>query len=100
MSARADVVLSHISGKKFKKSLEWYQYNYSEFLPHIVEDRENSKRLYCKITKQPLNKIPEEVRKHMEGKRFKRYIWGDQRYYLYEMHLYVTETIHLSYADC
>jgi hypothetical protein len=73
MSARADVVQAYISGKKFKKQLEWYKHDYSEFLPHIVEDKENAKQLYCKITKQTLNKIPDEVRKHMQGRRFQRY---------------------------
>jgi hypothetical protein len=72
MSARADVVQSYISGKKFKKELEWYRHDYSEFLPHIVEDKRNSKQLYCKVTKQALNRIPEEVRKHMQGKRFQK----------------------------
>ena len=73
MSARADVVQAHINGKKFKKALEWYNFDYSVFLPHIVEDKRNDKRLYCKVTKQRLNKIPDEVKKHMQGKRFKRY---------------------------
>jgi hypothetical protein len=73
MSARGDVVQAYINGKKFKKQLEWYKHDYSEFLPHIVEDKENPKQLYCKITKQTLNKIPDEVRKHMQGKRFLRY---------------------------
>lgn len=72
MSARADVVQAYISGKKFKKELEWYRYDYSEFLPYIVEDKRNNKKLFCKLTKQTLNRIPEEVRKHMQGKRFKR----------------------------
>lgn len=72
MSARGDVVQAYINGKKFKKELEWYKHDYSEFLPYIVEDKNNSKKLYCKLTRQTLNKIPEEVRKHMQGKRFKR----------------------------
>ena len=72
MSARADVVRAYINGKKFKKELEWYKYDYSEFLPYIVEDKQNSKQLYCKITEEKLNKIPDQVRKHMQGKRFQR----------------------------
>lgn len=72
MSARADVVQSYINGKSFKKQLEWYSHRYSDYLPYIVEDRRNKKQLFCKLTRQPLNKIPSEVRKHMEGKRFKR----------------------------
>ncbi len=72
MSARADVVQAYISGKSFKKQLEWYKHDYSEFLPYIVEDKRNNKKLFCKLTREPLNRIPDEVRKHMQGKRFKR----------------------------
>jgi hypothetical protein len=84
MSARADVVQSYINGKKFKKELEWYKHDYSQYLPYIVEDKENPKKLFCKLTKQTLNKIPEEVKKHMEGRRFKRYGYEhniQRRYY-------------------
>jgi hypothetical protein len=72
MPARADVVLAHINGKKFKKALEWYNFDYSQFLPHIVEDRKDSKKLFCKLSRHSINKIPDEVKKHMAGKRFQR----------------------------
>ena len=72
MSVRCDVVTAHIQGKKFKKALQWYTHNFSEFLPDIVEHSKNIKQLYCTITGQSLNKIPDEVRRHINGKKFKR----------------------------
>mmetsp|Transcript_13339 Transcript_13339/g.20004 ORF Transcript_13339/g.20004 Transcript_13339/m.20004 type:complete len:150 (+) Transcript_13339:14-463(+) len=72
MPARADVVFAYIRGSKYKKSLEWYSHNYSQYLPYIVENKKNSKQLYCTITQTTLNKIPEEVNKHVNGKKFKR----------------------------
>jgi hypothetical protein len=72
MSARCDVVTAHIQGKKFKKALQWYTHDFTEFLPDIVEHSHNNKQLYCTITGQHLNKIPDEVRRHMNGKKFKR----------------------------
>jgi hypothetical protein len=72
MPPRLDAVLSHLNGKKFKKAKEWYTYDYSEFLPHIVLDRKNKLKLHCKLTGQTLNKIPDEVKKHMLGKKFLR----------------------------
>ena len=74
MPPRVDAVLSHINGKKFKKAKEWYSYNYDEFLPHIVPDRDNKLKLHCKLTGQTLNKIPDEVRKHVNGKKFLRLV--------------------------
>ena len=73
MPPKLDVVLSYINGGKFKKTKEWYSYDYSEFEPYIVVDRQNSAKLHCKLTGQTLNKIPNEVKKHSCGKKFLRY---------------------------
>ena len=74
MSARFDVVNAHINGKKFKKAFEWYSYDFSEFEPYIIKNKENEKYLYCTITNQSLNRIPDEVKKHINGKRFLRFL--------------------------
>jgi hypothetical protein len=71
---KIEAISAHLAGKKFKKQLEWYNYDYSEFLPLIVSHKHDSKKLYCTITKRALNKIPEEIRKHINGKRFQRYV--------------------------
>ena len=73
MPARADAVQQYLQSKNFIKRKEWYSYDYSQFAPLIVESSEDSKKLFCTLTKQQLNKIPEEVRKHVDGKRFQRY---------------------------
>lgn len=72
MPARPDVVHAYLTGKKFQKELSWYSYNFDEFLPFIVPHKENKKLLMCTLTNQPLNRIPEEVKKHMSGKKFLR----------------------------
>ena len=74
MPARADIVHKFINGEKFKKALEWYSYDFSHYFPYIIEnDKENGKKkLFCTLTKQVLNRIPAEVAKHTNGKRFKR----------------------------
>lgn len=72
MPARADAVAAHIQGKKFKKALEWYKHDFSEYLPHIVPHKRNPKKMFCLLTRQALNRIPEEVKRHCEGKRFFR----------------------------
>jgi len=41
-------------------------------LPHIVPHIIKPKKLYCKLTKITINKIPKEVKRHVEGKRFMR----------------------------
>ena len=73
MPARADVVYKYVNGEKFKKALEWYSCDFSQYLPYIVEHNEGKNKLFCTLTKQILNRIPREVEKHVNGKRFKRY---------------------------
>jgi Surfeit locus protein 2 (SURF2) len=72
MPPNAEAIVQYLNGKKFKKAKEWYNHDFSEFLPHIVPDRKNPMKLFCKLTKLSLNKIPEEVRKHVSGKKFQR----------------------------
>lgn len=67
-------ILAHVQGKKFRKSLDWYNFDYSAFLPHIVPHKHDDKKLFCIVTKQELNKIPSEVQKHINGQRFKRLV--------------------------
>ncbi len=72
MPPRADVVNEYLNSKKLKKQLEWYAYDYSSYAPYIVEDAKNNKQLYCKVTQTFVNKIPDVVRKHVEGHRYQR----------------------------
>lgn len=72
MPVRFDVVHDYLNSKSFKKAHEWYSFDFSIFSPHIVQDKNNEKRLFCKLSKKSLNKIPEEVHNHVNGKRFKR----------------------------
>lgn len=73
MPPRADVVQQYLSSKKFMKARDWYSKDFSKFQPHVVQDKHDPLRLYCRLTKQSLNKIPEEIEKHVQGKRFRRY---------------------------
>lgn len=73
MPARADVVNAYLLGAKYQKALKWYNNDFEKYEPHIVADKRDSKKLYCTITGTKLNRIPEEVEKHVNGKRYKRF---------------------------
>jgi hypothetical protein len=72
MPARADAVLSHLNGKKFRKAKEWYSQDYSKYEPYLVQDGKNPSKLFCKLTRLRINKIPLVVEKHTNGRRFLR----------------------------
>ncbi|KAJ0408843.1 hypothetical protein P43SY_000739 [Pythium insidiosum] len=72
MLPRKDVIEAYLKSKKFVKAKEWYCYDYSQYEPYIVAHRRKPKCLYCNVTNTVLNRIPAEVEKHVNGKRFKR----------------------------
>lgn len=72
MESKVDVVEQYIHSKKFKKELEWYTFDYSKYQPFIVEHKSNRKRLYCNVTNTILNKIPTQIERHVNGRKFKR----------------------------
>ena len=62
---------AHLISKAFKKA-QWYAHDYSKYEPFIVPHKSNPKRLYCNVTSTTLNRIPEQIERHVQGKRFKR----------------------------
>ncbi|CAI5719683.1 unnamed protein product [Hyaloperonospora brassicae] len=72
MLPRADVVTAHLTSKKFCKARDWYCHDYSQYEPYIVPHRRLPKCLFCNVTSTILNRIPAEVEKHVQGKRYKR----------------------------
>lgn len=72
MPAKADAVAAYVNGKRFRKALEWYSNDFSRFLPHIIQHKENEKLLYCIVTKRDLNKVPDQINAHVKGKKFLR----------------------------
>ena len=72
MPPTADAVRLHLAGKKYKKACEWYNRDYSQYLPWIIEHRSDKTKLFCTVTRMTLNKIPAEIEKHVAGKRFLR----------------------------
>lgn len=56
-----------------KLLLGWYDDSkFEEYLPYIVPHKANERKLFCKVTKQELNKVPAQVAKHVKGKKFKK----------------------------
>jgi len=72
MPPSAEAVRLHLAGKKFKKACEWYNRDYSQYLPWIIEHKSDRTKLFCTVTRMPLNKIPGEIDKHVLGKKFLR----------------------------
>ncbi|RMX62656.1 hypothetical protein KXD40_008827 [Peronospora effusa] len=72
MPMRTDIIATHLMSKKFLKARDWYCHDYSQYEPYIVPHRRLPKSLFCNVTNTILNRIPSEVEKHVQGKRYKR----------------------------
>jgi len=72
MPCKADALSSYVNGKKYRMAKSCYAQDFTEYEPHIVPSKKHPKRLYCKLTKKELNKIPEEVEKHVNGKKYRQ----------------------------
>lgn len=66
------MVLDHLNSTKFKKAKEWYSYDFTKHLPYIIPHKSNDKKLFCTLTRHEINKIPETIEKHCNGKKFLR----------------------------
>lgn len=66
------VVQNHLNGKKLKKALAKQGQDLTRFLPHIVPNVEDEKKMFCKLTGFTLNPNADEIERHMGGRKFIR----------------------------
>ncbi|KAL8625879.1 hypothetical protein ACOMHN_012471 [Nucella lapillus] len=74
MPMRVDAVRSFVQGKKFQKAQADREYDFEQHRPHLVT---NTKRhfqhtLFCTLTLRCVTKRPEDVERHVNGKRYQR----------------------------
>ncbi|XP_021507614.1 surfeit locus protein 2 isoform X2 [Meriones unguiculatus] len=63
----------YTSGKKYQRlSGTSSVFDYTAFEPHIVPSTKNPHQLFCKLTLRHINKIPEHVLRHTQGRRYQR----------------------------
>lgn len=72
MPAVVEIIERYVASKKYKKITQWYTYDFSRYEPFIIQHRRKPHSLYCNVTETVINRIPEEVERHVNGKKFKR----------------------------
>lgn len=63
---------SFTEGKKYQRLRGAPTFDYSSLEPHIVPSTKNQRQLFCKLTLRHINKVPEHVQRHVQGKRYLR----------------------------
>jgi hypothetical protein len=65
---------AHLNGKRYKKAKlqeKVQAYDFSKYQPNIVQSKKDPSKLFCHLTKKTLNKVPEEIEIHVNGRRYK-----------------------------
>ncbi|XP_041049493.1 surfeit locus protein 2-like [Carcharodon carcharias] len=63
---------AYTKGKKYQRLSMKEPFNYSQYEPHIVPSTKNPQQLFCKLTIRHINKIPQHILRHVNGKRYQR----------------------------
>lgn len=63
----------YTSGKKYRRLAGASPaFDYAAFEPHIVPSTKNPRQLFCKLTLRHINKAPEHVLRHTQGRRYQK----------------------------
>ncbi|XP_066466885.1 surfeit locus protein 2 [Tiliqua scincoides] len=73
LPCRLPELQAYTTGKKYLRlSKTPGVLDYSEYEPHIVPSTKNPHQLFCKLTLRHINKIPEHVLCHVQGRRYQK----------------------------
>ncbi|ROL53850.1 Surfeit locus protein 2 [Anabarilius grahami] len=60
------------SGKKYKKLSAEAEFDYRQYEPHVVNSTKQLNHLFCKLTLRHINRVPQHVLRHVNGKRYRK----------------------------
>ncbi|XP_014728601.1 PREDICTED: surfeit locus protein 2 [Sturnus vulgaris] len=73
LPCRLSELQAYTSGKKYQRLIKAArEFDYGTFEPHIVPSTKNLHQLFCKLTLRHINKLPEHVLRHVQGKRYQK----------------------------
>ncbi|XP_068067244.1 surfeit locus protein 2 [Anomalospiza imberbis] len=73
LPCRLSELQAYTSGKKYQRLIKAArEFDYATFEPHIVPSTKNLHQLFCKLTLRHINKLPEHVLRHVQGKRYQK----------------------------
>lgn len=80
-SSNAAALVAYVNGERYRKARKWYSRPLESFLsPELLAlanawlspNRASDKRLYCRLTRRNVNRIPREIIKHLLSAKFER----------------------------
>ncbi|XP_028385453.1 surfeit locus protein 2 isoform X1 [Phyllostomus discolor] len=63
----------YTSGRKYRRLARASPaFDYAAFEPHVVPSTKNPRQLFCRLTLRHINKSPEHVLRHTQGRRYQK----------------------------
>uniref|UniRef100_A0A8C3LW20 Surfeit 2 n=1 Tax=Chrysolophus pictus TaxID=9089 RepID=A0A8C3LW20_CHRPC len=73
LPCRLSELQAYTDGRKYRRLIKTSrEFDYGTFEPHIVPSTKNLHQLFCKLTLRHINKLPEHVLRHVQGKRYQK----------------------------
>ncbi|NWX96782.1 SURF2 protein, partial [Nothoprocta ornata] len=73
MPCRLAELQAYTKGRRYQRlSRAAGGFDYGSFEPHVVPSTKNPHQLFCKLTLRHINKFPEHVLRHVQGKRYQK----------------------------
>ncbi|XP_022325523.2 surfeit locus protein 2-like isoform X2 [Crassostrea virginica] len=76
MPCQVEAIQNYVKGKKFQKLLAKNQFtcSYEKYKEHIVPSNKKGRQhqLFCLLTLRHINNNPDHIKRHVEGRRFKK----------------------------
>ncbi|XP_051492781.1 surfeit locus protein 2 isoform X2 [Apus apus] len=73
LPCRLSELRAYTDGRKYRRlATTAREFDYAKFEPHIVPSTKNLHQLFCKLTLRHINKLPEHVLRHVQGRRYRK----------------------------
>nr|XP_022325807.1 surfeit locus protein 2-like isoform X2 [Crassostrea virginica] len=76
MPCQVEAIQNYVKGKKYQKLLAQNQFtcSYEKYKEHIVPSNKKGRQhqLFCLLTLRHINNNPDHIKRHVEGRRFKK----------------------------
>ncbi|KAM9370825.1 surfeit locus protein 2 [Phaethornis superciliosus] len=73
LPCRLPELRAYTEGKRYRRLVQTgREFDYGKFEPHIVPSTKNLHQLFCKLTLRHINKFPDHVLRHVQGKRYQK----------------------------
>ncbi|KAL4218945.1 Surfeit locus protein 2 [Mactra antiquata] len=74
MPCRVEAIKSYVNGKKYLKLKARDDKNFEQYKPHLIPSTKkyHENQLFCVLTMTHVNKTPDHVKRHVNGRKYKR----------------------------